>query len=85
MDQDYFRNFTPENLRIFAAYLRFVVNEEDNTKSDEDIIREYCGDTYVQVIWENEYNLVVISVDSGIEVINCLKKADVAQSQTLEL
>jgi hypothetical protein len=41
--------------------------------------------TNVQVIWENEYNLIVMSVDSGIEVINCLKKADISKVETVEL
>jgi hypothetical protein len=85
MDQEYFINFTPENLKLYADYIRHMVNEQDSTETDEEIIRQYSGDDYLKVIWENEYNLVVISVDSGIEVINCLKKADITNSQTLEL
>ena len=85
MDQEYFINFTPVNLRLYADYIRNMVNEQDSKAPDEEIIRNYSGDTYLKVIWENEYNLIVISVDSGIEVINCLKKADITQSQTLEL
>ena len=85
MDQEYFINFTPENLKSYAVYIRDMVNEQDSTETDEEIIRQYSGDTYLKVIWENEYNLVVISVDSGVEVINCLKKADITKSQTVEL
>jgi hypothetical protein len=85
MDKEYFIHFTPENLKLYANYIRHMVNEQDSKENDEDIIRNYSGDTYLKVIWENEYNLVVISVDSCIEVINCLKKADITQSQTLEL
>ncbi|HKQ06416.1 MAG TPA: hypothetical protein VJ464_14875 [Blastocatellia bacterium] len=85
MDHEYFINFTPENLKLYAAYIRHMVNEQDSKESDEDIIRAYSGDTYLKVLWEDEYNLVVISVDSGIEVINCLKKADITRSQTVEL
>lgn len=85
MNHEYFINFTPENLKLYADYIRHMVNEQDNTESDEEIIRQYSGDTYLKVIWENEYNLVAISVDSGIEVINCLKKADITKSQAVEL
>lgn len=85
MNKNYFVNFTPENLKLYADYIRDMVREEDSTETDEEIIQHYSGDDYVKVIWENEYNLVVISVDSGIEVINCLKKADITNSQTLEL
>ena len=84
MDQEYFINFAPETLKLYADYIRHMVNEQDNPETDEEI-RQYSGDDYLKVIWENEYNLVVISVDSGIEVINCLKKADIKQSQTVEL
>ena len=85
MNQQYFVNFTPENLKLYAGYIRHMVNEEDSRETDEEIIQQYSGDDYVKVIWENEYNLIVISVDSGIEVINCLKKADITKSQTVEL
>jgi hypothetical protein len=85
MDQDYFINFTPKNLKLYAGHIRHMVNEQDSKGTDEEIIRNYSGDTYLKVIWENEYNLVVISVDSGIEVINCVKKEDITKSQTLEL
>jgi hypothetical protein len=85
MDQEYFINFTPENLKLYADYIRDMVNEQDSTEPDEEIIRNYSGDTYLKVIWENEYNLIVISVDSGVEVINCVKKADITKSQTIEL
>ena len=85
MDQDYFINFTPENLKLYADHLRYMVNEQDSEESDEEISRQYSGDTYLKVLWENEYNLVVLSVDSFIEVISCIKKADVAQSQSVEL
>jgi hypothetical protein len=85
MDEEYFINFTPENLKPYADYIRHMVNEQHSKESDEEIIRQQSGDTYLKVIWENEYNLVVISVDSGVEVINCFKKADITQSQTLEL
>lgn len=85
MDKEYFVNFTRDNLKLYANYICHMVNEEDSTETDEEIIRQYSGDTYLKVIWENEYNLVVISVDSGIEVINCLKKADITKSQTVEL
>jgi hypothetical protein len=85
MNQQYFVNFTPENLKLYADYIRDMVNEQDSTETDEEIIRNYSGDTYLKVIWENEYNLIVISVDSGVEVINCVKKEDVTNSQTVEL
>jgi hypothetical protein len=85
MDQEYFINFTPENLKLYADYIRDMVNEQDSKETDEEIIRNYSGDTYLKVIWENEYNLIVISVDSGIEVINCVKKQDITKSQTVEL
>jgi hypothetical protein len=85
MNQQYFVNFTPENLKLYAGYIRHMVHEEDSPETDEEIIQQYSGDDYVKVIWENEYNLIVISVDSGIEVINCLKKADITKSQTIEL
>jgi hypothetical protein len=85
MNQEYFINFTPENLKLYADYVRHIYNEQDSPETDEVIIRNYSGDTYLKVIWENEYNLVVISVDSGIEVITCLKKADITNSQTVEL
>ena len=85
MDQEYFLNFTPENLKLYADYIRPMVNEQDSAETDEEIIRQYLGDDYLKIIWENGYNFVVISVDSGIEVINCLKKADITNSQTVEL
>jgi hypothetical protein len=85
MNQEYFINFTSENLKLYADYIRHMVNEEDSPETDEEIIRQYSGDDYLKVIWEDEYNLVVISVDSGIEVINCLKKADIKKSLTVEL
>ena len=85
MDTDYFINFTPENLKLYADHIRYMVNEQDSEESDEEISRQYSGDTYLKVIWENEYNLVVISVDRGIEVITCIKKADITQSQSVEL
>ena len=85
MDQEYFINFTLENLKLYADYIRDMVNEQDSKETDEEIIRNYSGDTYLKVIWENEYNLVVISVDSGVEVINCVKKEDITKSQTVEL
>jgi hypothetical protein len=85
MDQEYFINFSQKNLKLYADYIRHMVNEQDSTETDEEIIRQYSGDDYLKVIWENEYNLIVISVDSGIEVINCLKTADITKSQTVEL
>jgi hypothetical protein len=85
MNQEYFINFTLENLKLYADHIRHMINEEDRNETDEEIIRDNSGDTYVKVIWENKYNLVVISVDSGIEVITCLKKADITNSQSIEL
>jgi len=84
MDKHYFRNFTPENLKLYADYLRYQLNETSHI-SDEKIVREYSGDTYLKVLYETEYDLVVLSVDSGIEVINCIKKADFSKSQSVEL
>ena len=54
-------------------------------KPTKKLSRTTVAMTYVKVILENEYNLVVISVDSGIEVINSLKNADITSSQTIEL
>jgi hypothetical protein len=68
---------------MLPTFVRWFTKKTAET--DEEIIQHYTGDDYVQVIWENEYNLVVISVDSGIEVIHCLKKADITKSQTVEL
>jgi hypothetical protein len=83
MDQEYFSNFTPENLKLYADFLRYQVNESD--LSDEQIARNYSGDEYIEVLYETEYDLVVLSVDSGIEVISCIKKADFSKSQSVEL
>jgi hypothetical protein len=84
MDQDYFRDFTPENLKLYADYLRYQLNEISDS-SDEKIAREYSGDHYIKILYETQYDLVVLSVDSGIEVISCIKKADFSKSQSLEL
>ncbi len=84
MDQDYFRDFTPENLKLYADYLRYQLNETEDL-SDEEMARNYSGDDYIKVVYETEYDLVVLSVDSGIEVINCIKKADFSKSQSVEL
>jgi hypothetical protein len=85
MDEDYFINFTPENLKVYADHIRHMLNGQDSLETDEEISRNYSGDTYLKVIWENVYNLVVISVDSGIDVVTCLKKADFKKSQSIEL
>jgi len=76
-----FVNFTPQNLTLYAQYLRHMMNEEDRSESDEEIVKDYSADTYVQVIHETKYDLVVISVDSHIQVINCMKKADYQRSK----
>lgn len=87
MDQDYFRSFTPETLKIYADYLRDqgLLEEGEEDLTDEQVAQHWSGDDYIKVLYETDYDLVVLSVDSGIEVINCIKKADFSQSQTVEL
>jgi hypothetical protein len=84
MDKDYFRDFTPENLKLYADFLRYQLNETSDL-SDEEIAREYSGDDHIKVLYETEYDVVVLSVDFGIEVISCIKKADFSKSQSVEL
>jgi hypothetical protein len=84
MDQDYFRGFTPDNLKVYANYLRYQLNEESDL-TDEEIAQNYSGDDYIRVLYETKYDLVVLSVDSGIEAISCIKKADFSESQVVEL
>src|SRR5262249_9521183 len=84
MDQNYFRDFTPQTLKIYADYLRYELNEGAEV-SDEQLALEYSGDDYIKVLYETEYDLVVLSVDFGVTVISCIKKADFSKSQNVEL
>jgi len=42
MDPKYFRDFTPENLKIYADYLRYQLNDTSDL-SDEELALQYSG------------------------------------------
>lgn len=86
MDSDYFKDFTPQNLNVYADFLRNQrVVDSAEPQTDEDVAMNYSGDTYIKVLFEDDRNLVVLSVDSGIRVVNCIAKADMDESQSVEL
>jgi len=86
MDSNYFKDFTTDNLKLYADYLRNQgIVDSSESQTDEDVARNYSGDSYIRVLFEDKYNLVVLSVDSGIRVVNCIAKTDMDKSQTVEL
>lgn len=86
MDTSYFREFTPETLKIYADFLRGqgVVDQKEHV-TDEDVAMAYSGDSYIKVLFEDTNNLVVLSIDSGIRVVTCIAKTDFDDSQSVEL
>ena len=82
---NYFKNFNNEQLKTYANYLCYQVNGNLKGKNIKDYIMENSGDDYVKVLHDDKYNLIVLSVDSGITVINCIKKDSFSNSQAIEL
>ena len=62
----YFTNLTTEHKKLYAGVLRRQTR--DTNPNDEEVIRQYAGDTRVEVIEETEDQLIVRSVDTSITV-----------------
>lgn len=87
-DKSYFRGFDKNSLAHYALYLANQYND-DVSMMDEKEMQEYCqeksGDDYVKVLYEGKNYLVVLSVDSCIEVVNHINKYDINKSMSTEL
>ena len=85
MKDTYFTNLTAEHKRIIADDMKHQMRDAMVGKSDERVIEDSCGDRYVKVLYENEDWLVWVTVDSGIEVIQCTNKFVDQRSESVEL
>lgn len=86
---NYFRKCSDEQVKLIAQYNAWALGEkiEDDKESlyYENFVKEHCGDEYVEVLYEDKYNLVYVSIDSGIKVIINIGKIHFDKSESMEL
>lgn len=76
---DYFTNTTAEQRLTIAQYNQYMIGEKVlpigiTDEKVKEAIQSTCGDSYVTVIKEDDHNLVYLSVDTHIKVINVINK-----------
>lgn len=84
---EYFKNVSDEQIKLIAKFISWQTGEkinENNTEVCKEFIKQNGGDTSIEVLHENKNYLVILSIDSCIELIIAIKKDNFEESQTIE-
>lgn len=57
----------------------------DELTTDRDLVRYYGPDTEIRALYENKTWLVVLTIDSTIELVQSIYKPDLARGEVMEL
>jgi hypothetical protein len=91
--ENYFNGgWTDENIELLAKFQNYEQGADidlanKSRKELEEAIIEHgnIGDTEAKKIFENDTFLIYVSIDSSIEVLNCIHKKHLNNSQCFEI
>ena len=82
----YFTNLTAEHKRVYAKFLLYMGRENNSEdQSDEDVIRYRSGDDHVEMLYEDDEVLLILSVDYCIRVLSIIRKLRWEESEMVEV
>jgi hypothetical protein len=83
---NYFTNLTAEHKRIYANFLIYLVGKGNPPEqTDEEVIINNAGNSHVEVLYDDDEFLLILSVDTGIRVMSVIRKNNFESSKMVEL